>query len=1529
MGEEEREGGGRERPDRLFRQHVDPDGERAAVENWRPGIEDLEDLPFLGAGLWRQIGPAPLAVIGEQMVMGIGPNSGEVLDIAIDPSGADAPTLYIATNDGGLWKSKDGGRAWTPLTDLLPTASIGAVAVDPGNPRIVYAGSGNLFEGGGNIPKAMGVWRSNDGGVTWAPLDGGPDATALGEGIIRIVCPAPDVVLAACSNGLWMSVDAGAHFGSNPPTFDDLVPLRAGFMSALEVDTAFRVVRRVENATPATPIVVTCTRHGFKNGDRVSVGGVASNKNANGTWTVQEGADDDHFTLVGSSGNGTGAVSGFVIGPNRPSTVAITDVTLAGAANTIVIRAAAHGLITGDIVAVNGVRGITAANGSRGVRVLDDDRFELVGARGAGAYTGGGIVDGPPHAAPLAITAATNVRGGIELTVAGHGLLDDDRVAVRGLPGIAAPANFGDVQRVDDDHLRVSGLRMTGAFGGTGATVEGPAAAWNMVYVVEAGRPHENIALNPTRGLYRLTLTSDGGLAMSDNILAHSGGRTGEYNRVLFAQSMLPRPGTLYAAVQDTRPNTHLVGLFRSNNYGQNWTDVTTALARSLRTDGTGASDYVFTLGVDPQDRRRVYVAMEQLWRSIDGGATWPTVPVETQGGDLHDELGAYGHSPSTSKLHFDHHELVFPPATHWPWMGSSLAPPPTPVYFGTDGGIARSGDGGETFDHLNEGLSTSLLFHVDMGRGAVKNDVTFGGMQDTGTAGRRLIDPDRLWSQGAGGDGWHVAVDSFNPDIAYGFNNGRLIRTTNGGDVWFQATFAARPIVVQVNNANPVEVVTVAHPFITGDAVTVSGVRSGGALVGAVNGRRRITRVSDRVFTLDGVNGTPLPLFDSAPRAQGDRFVRAGTIVGASNALPIEIDLAQPHGLVGGEVVHVQDVQGVTSANNTAANPTWTVARMSDTRLALNGSDGRLDPPYVKDTGRVRSLDSSDTVPVQFATQADPIVVTALQHGFVTGGRVTIHDVRGNTNANVSNTRITVIDSNSFRLNGVGGDAPFAAGPAVSGSSVGRNLPATNRFERQRLSLVPKAGARSDVVFVSIRNDLFRSDDSGVTFRRVHRFDDEISAIASPEADALWVGLAGRELAGRRAARPGAVHFSRDLGEHWLTAAPDNFVSTIGARGAISGIAVDPRDPLHVAVVVSGYSEIHPHRRTRHCFVTTSGGTGQPGTPAWREKGGGFGSPRNLPDLPVLSAVFDVTTLPAELLVACDGGVLRLVDDDWERVGPNLPTVSCQSLTVDNTVAKPIVRLGTYGRSAWELERPAGPRLVVRGALGFGERPQGETCKLPLALHNPGATDLNVLTFTLAAGDFTITSAGPVPFVLIAGNRLPLDVEFTPAALGLRTATFAIVSDDPTQPLIEFQATGIGVTPGQGRLSVRSGNLRFGVVRVGDTVELPITITNSGTGDADITTLDLDPAGSATITIPTPPALPRTLSAGESMTIIVRLTPTANGPVQRELVIRGTGVSGVVSVTITGEGTTTAANLLSSVLHFLGLAEEPDGVLA
>jgi photosystem II stability/assembly factor-like uncharacterized protein len=89
--------------------------------------------------------------------------------VAIDGVGARPNLFYIAAVNGGIWKSEDAGRTWVPIFDREPTGSIGALAVAPSDPRIIYAGSGEGLQRP-DLAVGDGMYKSGDGGDTWMHL---------------------------------------------------------------------------------------------------------------------------------------------------------------------------------------------------------------------------------------------------------------------------------------------------------------------------------------------------------------------------------------------------------------------------------------------------------------------------------------------------------------------------------------------------------------------------------------------------------------------------------------------------------------------------------------------------------------------------------------------------------------------------------------------------------------------------------------------------------------------------------------------------------------------------------------------------------------------------------------------------------------------------------------------------------------------------------------------------------------------------------------------------------------------------------------------------------------------------------------------------------------------------------------------------------------------------------------------------------------------------------------------------------------
>ena len=98
----------------------------------------------------------------------IGPHRGGRTVGAVGVPGQPG-VFYIGVNNGGVWKTTDFGRVWRPLFDDQPTGSIGAIAVAPSDPNVLYVGSGEGLQRP-DLSTGDGIYKSTDAGAHWSHL---------------------------------------------------------------------------------------------------------------------------------------------------------------------------------------------------------------------------------------------------------------------------------------------------------------------------------------------------------------------------------------------------------------------------------------------------------------------------------------------------------------------------------------------------------------------------------------------------------------------------------------------------------------------------------------------------------------------------------------------------------------------------------------------------------------------------------------------------------------------------------------------------------------------------------------------------------------------------------------------------------------------------------------------------------------------------------------------------------------------------------------------------------------------------------------------------------------------------------------------------------------------------------------------------------------------------------------------------------------------------------------------------------------
>lgn len=108
------------------------------------------DADFYDAFRWRNIGPAN--------------QGGRIVDI--EARSDDFTHVYAASASGGIWKSDNAGTTWEPIFTDQATASIGDIALYPGDPEILWVGTGEA-NNRNSVSWGNGVYRSTDGGETF------------------------------------------------------------------------------------------------------------------------------------------------------------------------------------------------------------------------------------------------------------------------------------------------------------------------------------------------------------------------------------------------------------------------------------------------------------------------------------------------------------------------------------------------------------------------------------------------------------------------------------------------------------------------------------------------------------------------------------------------------------------------------------------------------------------------------------------------------------------------------------------------------------------------------------------------------------------------------------------------------------------------------------------------------------------------------------------------------------------------------------------------------------------------------------------------------------------------------------------------------------------------------------------------------------------------------------------------------------------------------------------------------------------
>ncbi len=648
----------------------------------------------------------------------VGPdNVGGRITALVAPAGGTP--IYVATANGGVFKSIDSGANWTPIFDKYSVYSVGAIALDPTNANTIYVGTGesnpavDTYDGNG-------IYRSTDAGVTWEHL-GLENVKRMNRIVIDknnpmhiLVAGSGSIFTNNTDHGIWRSVDGGqtwqhvlyvdnttwgADIAMNPLHTDSLVCSMWDFGPSPTSESA--IYSSADSGA-------TWSRLGPAQGlpasndstDRISlayapsrpstiyaqiIGGAAMGYVGRGMWRSLDGGATWTKRDVGVGFSGSFGGFGWYFGtmavdPTTPDKVYSLGVNFSRSTD----GGANWGNLTGSMHVDQHAIWINPSNTNR-IYVGNDGGFwrtTVGGVGGTGAWTKGGS---QPFSQFYAITVdptdASKQFGGTQ---------DNNTVSGTGAPSTWNAVLGGDgfqcvVDQTIPSTVFAESQFMTGgagpqrsAAGGSAGTYSSPAGFnagdrynWDSPFVMD---PTNHLVL--LAGSHRIYKSTDNGLTYAPV--------SGD---LAFNPSSNRPNGTISTiSISSVNNQVYYTGssngkVYRSTDGGANWFDKTAGLP--VR--------YVTRVTADPFDANTVYVSMSgfngdtetpvHLYKSTNQGDTWTNVAGNLPNAPVNDVL--------VDNLN------------------------PLRLYVGTDLGVYTTQNGGATWYPLGQGLPLQAVFDI------------------------------------------------------------------------------------------------------------------------------------------------------------------------------------------------------------------------------------------------------------------------------------------------------------------------------------------------------------------------------------------------------------------------------------------------------------------------------------------------------------------------------------------------------------------------------------------------------------------------------------------------------------------------------------------------------------------------------------------------------------------------------------------------------------------------------------------------
>jgi len=237
----------------FFKKKRLPVGEKELpIEQYFEAQQQMREMPQFSTSLDRFLTPAessafrlnkeagsPAAIPNAAWTpLGPGNIGGRTRAILINPQ--DTNIMYAAGVSGGVWKSTNAGQSWTPISDSIANITISTMVFEPGNPNVIYVGTGEGVYGSEFDTQAdfrgAGIFKTADAGATWTQLAATKTTDFYYVNKLAVSTGDKNRIYAATGTGVMRSLDGGANWTKvhNP------IGPRGGLVNAGCLDLALR-----------------------------------------------------------------------------------------------------------------------------------------------------------------------------------------------------------------------------------------------------------------------------------------------------------------------------------------------------------------------------------------------------------------------------------------------------------------------------------------------------------------------------------------------------------------------------------------------------------------------------------------------------------------------------------------------------------------------------------------------------------------------------------------------------------------------------------------------------------------------------------------------------------------------------------------------------------------------------------------------------------------------------------------------------------------------------------------------------------------------------------------------------------------------------------------------------------------------------------------------------------------------------------------------------------------------------------------